>query len=495
MRGINIIRWLNIVLLLGVLLPVTAASRKLKPMEYVILCSREVMNDSVWMQVVRKLQQKHQAECLIYEQHPEELLEELQKIHPRYVAVVEKPERLNRDFIIKGHQLSRKMDDDIFADYLWGVITGYDATDALRMVENSSRPFIIHSALSTTGEVARAKWFDRLVWLDDGTKGVWGEKTGNGRDVQIYHLQSWQLLAKFREKWIELDPDLIITSSHATEKNLEMPFSTGDVRCRHGELYASFVQPEYFPHTAKPRVYFPAGNCLIGNVDNSRESMAVAWMKGGGATAMLGYVVPTWYGRNGWGALKYWMRTPGELTLAEAVYLNQQDIVFQQYSWDTRLLECSYEFDKYGGFAEEVVRLKMKEKLQKTEISKDELGFVHERDVLAYYGDPKWDVRLQEIPGEKGYEISMLRKRKDCRITIRTNEQLDMIRVNGDGIKEQHVGKIPLAYFFPERMEGWELASGQKWKVALDENFILIYDAELQPLHTYTIDLKLKKKK
>ncbi len=61
------------------------------------------------------------------------------------------------------------------------------------------------------------------------------------------------------------------------------------------------MTPEFLDGTAHPRVYFAAGNCLIGNIDNDPESMAVAWLSGMNATSMIGYVVTTWYGRNGWG--------------------------------------------------------------------------------------------------------------------------------------------------------------------------------------------------
>lgn len=30
------------------------------------------------------------------------------------------------------HRLSRKVDNDIYADFLWGIITGYDAAGAMK---------------------------------------------------------------------------------------------------------------------------------------------------------------------------------------------------------------------------------------------------------------------------------------------------------------------------------------------------------------------------
>ena len=42
----------------------------------------------------------------------------MQKWRPRYVAVVEKPEKLGRDYVIALNQLSRRVDEDIYADFL-----------------------------------------------------------------------------------------------------------------------------------------------------------------------------------------------------------------------------------------------------------------------------------------------------------------------------------------------------------------------------------------
>ena len=108
-----------ITLLLCALVPVAAGQGKLKKKEYVVLASREVVSDPAWNKVARALREKHGATLLVYDLVPWELLGELQRSRPRYVAIVEQPGRLDRDFIIKMHQ-SRAGDDDIFADFLWG---------------------------------------------------------------------------------------------------------------------------------------------------------------------------------------------------------------------------------------------------------------------------------------------------------------------------------------------------------------------------------------
>lgn len=485
-------------LLIGVL-PAMAGqvtAKKVKPVkasEYVVLASEKVRGEAAWNAVAEALGRKHKAPVEYYREAPGELLELLKGYRPRYVAIVEMPEALNRDWIIAMHQLSRRVDDDIFADFLWGVITGYDAAAAMKMVDNSTEPLTIRNTAATITELNSAKWFDRYGWVDDHKVGLWGEKRGPAEAVTTGEIPREQVLRQFTRLYGEIDPDLVVTAAHATERNLEMPFSLGNIKAREGKLYAEdrFTGETWeLRESGKRKVYFAVGNCLIGNVNNTRESMAVAWMNSANAATMIGYVVETWHGRNGWGGLKYWLTTPGRYTLAEAVYLNQQDFLYQQSRWNPVFVEEDYPRSYGGGMMRAGARLA--EVLGKAP-SKDMLGFWHDRDVLAYYGDPKWEVRLQEIPGENDYTVTVTKKKKQYIVTIETAPHFNLKRLAGDGFKEEHVLDIPFSCFFPERLNAPRVAAGQPWKAVVDENFLLIYDPGFEAGKTYTIVLDVSK--
>lgn len=464
-----------------------AKQGKLKKHEYVVLASREVTADPAWKRVAEALREKHGGTLLDYDRAPGECLEALQKLRPRYVAIVEKPERLDRDFIINMHQTSRAVDEDIFADFLWGVITGYDAGAAMKMVDNSTLPLEIKDAVATIMELHEAKWFDRYAWVDDHEAGLWGEKEGKDQPVRTGHVPREQVLRRFTELYAAYNPDLVVTAAHATENNLEMPFSLGNFKARDGHLYAEdrFTRERWdVAESGKRKIYFAVGNCLIGNVNSTNQSMAIAWMNGGNAATMIGYVVPTWHGRNGWGGLKYWLTTPGRYTLAEAIFLNQQDFLFQGHEWHPIFAREPYPHDRgsWGGAGA------LKNALGK-EPTHDQVGFWHDRDVLAYYGDPRWDARLQPIPRENDFTVTSRCKGKKCTVVIKTNEDFNMKRLAGDNFKEEHVLDLPFSYFFPERLKNPRLAAGQPWKVAVDENFLLVYDPAFEPSREYTIVL------
>ena len=118
-------------------LSVTWVSAKQKsptlPDSYVIVAGKTLEKDTEWRPVIDALSQKHDnAPVIYYHNSPYETLYRLKQLRPRYVAVVEKPENLNRDYVISFHKLSRTIDDDIFADFLAAVLDHADHKHANR---------------------------------------------------------------------------------------------------------------------------------------------------------------------------------------------------------------------------------------------------------------------------------------------------------------------------------------------------------------------------
>ncbi len=465
--------------------------------DYVVLVSKCVNDSGEWREVVEALAEKHNAEVIIFNDSPCEAIKALKRANPRYVAVVDMPENIGRDYVIDFHHVSRDIDEDIYADFMWGIITGYDAAAAMRMVENSTEPLVVKDAVATIMELNSAKWFDNYAWVDDHTKGLWGEKRGRNSKIVTGMVALEQVLPKFTELYAEYNPDLIVTAAHATQKNLEMPYSLGNLKPRDGRLYAEdrFTGDTWdLQESGKRRVYTAIGNCLIGDMNNTKESMAAAWMNGSNAATMVGYVVTTWHGRNGWGAMKYWVTNPERYTLAEAVYINQQDLMYQHSEWTPKLIDVKYDYlDK---FMEELTTAanRISESVGR-EIDMDNaqdwdmMGFWHDRDVLVYYGDPKWEVRLQSA-GEQDYTVTSERRGKEYVVTITTGANFSMEKMRGDKFKQEHVLDLPFSYIFPERLKSPRLADDKWGKSVVDENFILLYDVEFEPSHKYEIVIK-----
>ena len=490
--------------LLLIVLLITAVACTTTPRElensYVVLVSEDVTTDQEWSVVANRLSAKHSAPIIEFTASPTELIDTLKVLRPRYVAIVDIPSNIGRDYVINFHLASRTLDEDIYADFFWGIITGYSAEAAIEMVKNSTEPLVIKDAVATIMELNSAKWFDNYAWVDDHTKGLWGTKRGRNAEIVTDTIAPEQVLRKFTDLYEEFDPDLIVTAAHATQQNLEMPYSLGNLKPRGGRLYAEdrFTGKEWdIEQSGKRRVYAAVGNCLIGDMNNTPNSMAAAWLNGSNAATMLGYVVTTWHGRNGWGALKYWVTNPSRYTLSQATYINQQDLLHQHNAWTPQLLNTKYEFldkfyDELNNAAERMGEAIEREIDFENAQDWDMLGFWHDRDVVVYYGDPAWSVMLQSVEGEEDYTITSEIRDTQCIVTITTGANFSLEQMRGNKFKQEHVLDLPLSYIFPKRLINPRLAEGQNWDVALDENFILIYNAEFEPNHTYEVVIDLE---
>lgn len=457
------------------------------------------MSDEAWKEVANTIALKHNAEIVTFATAPRDVLQEIREVYPRYVAIVDKPENIGRDYVIDLHMMCREVDDDIYGDFMWGVITGYDAAAAMRMVDNSTEPLLVKDAVATIMELNSAKWFDNYAWVDDHTRGLWGYKNGRNGEIVTDTVAKEQVLDKFRELYEAYDPDLIVTAAHATQQNLEMPYSLGHIKPRNGKLYTQNIftgEERDIVESGKHRVYTAVGNCLIGDMNNTNESMAAAWMNGSNVATMIGYVVTTWHGRSGWGALKYWVTNPERYTLADAVYINQQDFLHQQNEWYPELINERYEYcDK---FMEELTTVanRLSEVLgREVDMNNaadwDMMGFWHDRDVLVYYGDPMWKINLQSVEKENDYTVNSSVRADKCVVTITTGANFSLERMAGDKFKQEHVLDLPFSYIFPERLVNPRLAEGESWDAVVDENFLLVYNPEFEPNSTYEIVIEI----
>lgn len=457
------------------------------------------MSDEAWKEVANTIALKHNAEIVTFATAPRDVLQEIREVYPRYVAIVDKPENIGRDYVIDLHMMCREVDNDIYGDFMWGIITGYDAAAAMRMVDNSTEPLLVKDAVATIMELNSAKWFDNYAWVDDHTRGLWGYKNGRNGEIVTDTVAKEQVLDKFRELYEAYDPDLIVTAAHATQQNLEMPYSLGHIKPRNGKLYTQNIftgEERDIVESGKRRVYTAVGNCLIGDMNNTNESMAAAWMNGSNVATMIGYVVTTWHGRSGWGALKYWVTNPERYTLADAVYINQQDFLHQQNEWYPELINERYEYcDK---FMEELTTVanRLSEVLgREVDMNNaadwDMMGFWHDRDVLVYYGDPMWKINLQSVEKENDYTVNSSVRADKCVVTITTGANFLLERMAGDKFKQEHVLDLPFSYIFPERLVNPRLADGESWDAVVDENFLLVYNPEFEPNSTYEIVIEI----
>ena len=134
----------GVVIQLAVQAPAVADS----PTKYVIVVSQQTLDDPAWKPVVSALLAKHKGQVLAYDKLSDAKTE-LSKRLPKFACFVATPVEANKSFVAQVHQLTRQLDDDPYTDVIWGILTGFDAANALRIAE-TSEPLLIHKVAAGT---------------------------------------------------------------------------------------------------------------------------------------------------------------------------------------------------------------------------------------------------------------------------------------------------------------------------------------------------------
>lgn len=395
---------------------------------YAVLISEACAADAEWMAVAQSLLHKHpQAQlCPLSELSEAAFTAALRRCGARLAALVAQPQELRREVVTALNRAARAVDDDPWGDCLTGIITGEHAAAAQRLAADAVPLHILRLLATTNVDAAR---FEHSCCITDWEGSPVREQSGWQEPVSTPCPED--ALRVFTEQMEQQRPQLLITSSHATQFNLEMPFGKGLLFSSGGQLHAlpsadmdafretalpkamegdtTALQAMAAQHPAlnaddEPRVWLAAGNCLLGDAAGSAESMAVTALSRYGCRQLAGYTVPSWYGRSGWGSMGMFFGNTEGTDLAEAVFLNNQFLLYDTRQIDPKLLDISFDGavinlpEMLQGFAKLGVQVTQ-------ENVKDAVGLVHDRDVLAFYGDPAYRAELDNSHARAPFRI------------------------------------------------------------------------------------------
>lgn len=476
--------------------------------DYVVLVSKSVQQDVEWQPVVDELVQRHQAVVLSFENRISEQKVKLSELAPRYVAIVEKSEQLNRDFIIDLNRTSRTIDEDIYPDFLWGIITGYDGAAALDLVRNAEIKQEVGSALlSNVADFEKNPYFEKLAFTNDDQQ--WGVKS-NGQDTLVLS-PKWQTPERLTENYLNWyqknDPEFLMFRPTTLQNSLNFVTNSkngvGRAFPNKGQL-SLCNKPLTLGGTAK--VCLVEG--LLANTFGTNENVMTALMKQANVTALLGCWDFSTHMRSVWGTLKYWITIPGNVTLSQAHYINQLEIIDKLNKWHPEFLDETYPYcDTISKMvlhfyhSQDPVRKRVTELMGDLDHYVDISGFIRERDVIIYYGDPKWDVTVKDWNQRIPYTIDYVIKGRKCIVTVKTTSEYSWEAVCGDLRKDYDVfreggtiGPLPLYGFFPQRLKNPRFAKqNTEWEGVIDENIFMITNAYFEPNQTYKIVLNIDK--
>lgn len=331
--------------------------------KYVVAVDKVTHSDPGWHGVARALVRKHQASLVRFDagqEGMEDLVSALAKLRPMYVCFVLRPESAGRAFVRAAHEAMRRIDDDPYGDAIWGIVTGYDAKDALSLVKAPAERKINSFATSMGGDRTLETYASGFASDERTADNFWIKRPG-GRNMKV---PTGGCVAKVLADALNSIPvDYFMTSGHATERNWQIVYNQNRGMIEHTkDARLQVVEPggkkRHNVTRASVKVYVGAGNCLIGHVD-ARACMATAWMHTAGVEQFAGYTVPSWYGFMGWGVADLFGK--GRYTLPEARFLTNERLL-----WARRYCPSSAK------------------------------GLDYDRDVFAFYGDPKQRIMFAE---------------------------------------------------------------------------------------------------
>lgn len=364
---------------------------------YVVGVEKGTYADFEWKKVVDALVAKHSATRLEYDGNAnlEAMLPELRMIKPKYVCFVSRPETAGRDLVVGAAQLLRRIDDDPYGDAFWGIVTGYEAADAMRVVKAPRERTIRRAATSMGSDGALRGWEAGFASNEGNKNDFWLKRPGEAAQKLSTGGDPAKSLA---EAFNTVDIDYFVTSGHATQHDWQIIYNRNEGSLRHdGEARLRFMNPagaSYPVTNATPKIYLAAGNCLIGNVDR-RDCMATAWMHTGGVEQMCGYTAVTFFGFMGWGVKSH--LEEGRCSFAEAYYLQNQMLLWALAQVDAELPARKIAVEDFGNGRSstrkfinahaEVLATGVTGGVV-TGIDQTALGLLWDRDIVAFYGDP-----------------------------------------------------------------------------------------------------------
>jgi arylsulfatase A-like enzyme len=464
----------------------TADAASPKPAaSYSIVVSAATNADPEWKQVVAALEQKYDgAEVVTFAESVHEALPALRSRHPRYTCFVATPAEAGRQFVADVHRLTRRFDDDPYADTLWGILTGYDAANALQIARHAE-PLIVRKVASGT-EVAldmcsQGIWYDELVQHKTVSRQPGGEIEEARGPADTTHALA-DTLTKDAS-------DLFVTSGHATERNWQIGYRyrNGFFRSEAGQMFGDTTSGERFRIQSKnPKVYLPIGNCLMGHI-NGPDAMALAWMNDVGVHQMIGYTVLTWYGYSGWGVLDYFVEQPGRYTLTEAFHANQHALVHRLDTYFDDLVAT----DVSPG-ARNIPSAAPNEAGKSLGLTEfDSRGLLWDRDTVAFYGDPAWQARM--APMDKAYDQQLTVDGDVYTLTITPRRGEDSFKpVNTNGAQR---GGRPIIVLLDHRITNVEIIAGTDLNPVITDDFILIPNLKtVDPPREYRVRFKASRR-
>ncbi len=428
--------------------------------EYVIVVSAATNADEGWKKVVECLVQKHNGTAFEYDKSPAETRAELIETRPRYIAFVVRPTEIA---CAKGHiipnaytklinQFTRTLDDDPYTDAIWGIITGYDAADALKVAELKAIRSKFGAGMGGPSNSIEAGW-----GYNGNVSGVrWNKEKGKDQvETKGHPADSTKELVDLLN---ENKVDMWWAGGHATEADWQLEFrvKNGQFRTFGGQVFGLPMGGGRLPiKTTNPKIFCPTGNCLIANINDPNNCMALSWIRNG-AHQFVGYTVATWYGW--YNGLERWVRgLQGQVTVGEAFFLHSQGLM-----WNLQAKRVA---------------------------GQDANGHMHDCDGAVFYGDPAADARIAKCIDPLYEQTLKIEPAPDDAASVKVTFTVKVMQKCGFSFR------TPIAALYPYRLKNIKPGEANVQNILATDDFVMFLppDGEYEPGTTWQVTFLAQK--
>jgi len=367
---------------------------------YAVVVDAGLYSDPAWRKVVDTLRGKRGADLILYDGEVSSVREPLASIHPKYTCFVADWRRADEDFIVSVHRLTRSLDDDPYTDTIWGVLTGYDASDALR-IASLEKPLIVRRVLSGSDHFNLNNCEEGIKFSEGRAGGRWIKRPGG--KVVFDGSASSDSTKDLVGAMNDFKPDVFYTSGHGNISSWQIGYNYRDgfFFSHDGGLAGVDTRMKRHPiHSPNTKVYLPCGNCLIGRVQN-RDAFALAMIHSAGTAQMFGYIVPTFNGFMGWGVDVYFSGMRNRYTLSESFFNAEQALIYALKSRYPKVLGIELPL-----FSERVAFAAANSAYPDTKGTKGAAGLLWDKNAVVFYGDPAWGAAYPDKAGGWSARIS-----------------------------------------------------------------------------------------
>ena len=416
---------------------------------YAVVIKQSTYDNPDWQAVADALLSRYEGQLFIWENSLDDVQDDVANFRPTHIGFICEIATTPPSFVkYSVWPFTRALDDDAYCDAAWGIITGYNAQDALNLVSGPTG-FEVKTCLGGTTS-CNVNYYTQGIATSETTYGKYYVKSPDSVQTAEYldgPTDRTEWLVTMINEGIDIfdyDPvDIFYTSGHGSYNSWQMHYPTsgdeGFFRSSNGQVYGEpNTGSNININSVNPKIYFGLGNCDIGQIYNN-YCMAPSWIHTGGAYQYTGYVINEGSTSYQHGSTKaYFYRVARNNTWAEAYLLGN----------------IAFRFDLTNGTP----------------------GVSSPPDFSgsALYGDPGMDIKMcnEGVFMQPLFtnELTINEGIDEDTITYR----ITMNREGNPGYTSKWGERHP-AVLLPFKVENINIISTDAIDVAIEDNFVLMY--------------------